>query len=70
MSVQIRVSYQHDSELEQITDALAPMGLKCKVAEQKGYYKRAYFKDPEIDGLRYRDKRKALQADMNKYPIE
>lgn len=54
MSVQIKISYQDDAELSAIVEALAPMGLKLEVAEQKGNYQRAYLKTPATYGMRYR----------------
>jgi hypothetical protein len=42
MSVQIRISYEHDRELQDIISRLNGLGIKTKCAEQKGRYKRAY----------------------------
>ena len=70
MSLQIRISYQHDEELRKVTDALAPFGLKLNIAEQKGVYKRAYLKDPNIDAMRHKSRRTALEVNKSKYHID
>ena len=44
MSMQIRISYETDAELESIVKALSRPGMKVKPADQKGQYKRAYIK--------------------------
>lgn len=44
MSVIIRVSYEHEEELNRIVKQLAPMSYTLKREPQKGKWKRAYLK--------------------------
>lgn len=44
MSVIIRVSYEHEEELNRIVKRLAPMRYTLKREPQKGKWKRAYLK--------------------------
>ena len=44
MSVMIRVSYETETELNEVKRLLWPLRLHCETEPQKGRYKRAYFK--------------------------
>ena len=44
MSIQIRISYETDAELQAIVQRLDCPGMKMQKAEQKGRFKRAYVK--------------------------
>lgn len=44
MSVQIRISYETDAELQAIVQRLDRPGMKVRTEEQKGRFKRAYIK--------------------------
>ena len=46
MSLRIRVSYETDQELMQVLDLLSPLGLKVKMPEPKGNYRRVYMNSP------------------------
>lgn len=49
MSVQIRLSYESDWELDEVVRRLQQPGMKLKHAEQRGQYRRAYIKIPTPD---------------------
>lgn len=42
MSVKLKVSYEHEYELEEIVRMLSPILENVKVCKEKGKYKRAY----------------------------
>lgn len=43
MTVKIKISYQHDHELQQVIKHLLPLGITFKVAKrQQGQFKNAY----------------------------
>lgn len=45
MTVKIKISYQHDYELQQVIKHLLPLGITLKVAKrQRGQFKNAYVK--------------------------
>ncbi len=45
MSIKLAISYETDSELSRVIAVIAPLGMKIRMAEQKGRYKRAYATD-------------------------
>ena len=49
MSVQIKISYEHDAELQDIVQKLRCPGMKVRPAMQKGQFKRAYIKFQDVD---------------------
>ena len=60
MSVQIRIGYETDQELNEVVRRLQAPGVKVRTAEQKGQYKRAYIKIPSAsvdksETFRYND---------------
>lgn len=46
MSVQIKLSYETEQELNEVVRRLQQPGMKLKLAEQKGQFKRAYIRIP------------------------
>ena len=46
MSVKIRISYETESELQEVIQRLQQPGMKVKRAEQKGQFKRTYVQLP------------------------
>ncbi|WP_167955610.1 hypothetical protein [Anaerosporobacter faecicola] len=42
MSVKIKISYEHDQELQEIISLIKPKIKRCSKADKQGKYKRAY----------------------------
>lgn len=58
MSIQIKLSYESDWELDEVVRRLQQPGMRVKHAEQKGQYRRAYIRIPspnvdKTEGFRY-----------------
>lgn len=48
MSIQIKVSYEREEELQSITDRLQDLNLTLETAPQAGQWKRAYLKQKPV----------------------
>ena len=74
MSVQVRVSYETDEELLQITKRLSDLEFVVSTSPQRGQYKRAYLKPRRAQRAvatpqnEAREMRAALDRLQAKYP--